>query len=352
MREYHQTPPKSKTNYPTPTHCSPLIRVSRRNPCPICDKPDNCNVSADQRFAYCRRVPSTRQGRDGGWTHFLLEENFPANAPSSARPVKQRPAQTIFTEAPRASIEHCAAVYEALNKHLVLAKEHEAKLLERGLDRVTIKLNGYASTPPPAYAANVARALAPMQLEGVPGFYREHGQWRMVRMDQGFFVPVRDIHARICGLMIRRDDVVGRGKYIWLSSRDRDGGASSGAPANYANPYKLREADEIVITEGALKSQIIACLSGSPVIGIAGISAFSADFAAHLRDACPHLRRVAIAYDRDLLEKEEVYNALLRLTAQLEKASFRVCIRTWQPPAKGYDDFLLSQLTRREVSAA
>ncbi len=100
-----------------------------------------------------------------------------------------------------------------------------------------------------------------------------------------------------------------------------------------------------------MKADVIAYLANSPVIGIAGVSSFGADFATRLKESFPNLRRVAIAYDRDLLEKREVYDALLRLTAQLEKASFRVRIRSWQPPAKGYDDYLLSQLTRREVAA-
>jgi hypothetical protein len=152
--------------------------------------------------------------------------------------------------------------------------------------------------------------------------------------------------------MIRRDDAVGGAKYIWLSSRDRDSGASSGAPIHYAKFYKLCGANEVVITEGALKADVIAFLSGSPVIGVAGVSTFSSDFAARLREAFPNLHRIAIAYDRDLLEKKEVYGALMRLTAQLERSGFTVRIRTWPPPSKGYDDFLFAQVARREVKAA
>lgn len=324
---------------------SPLARVSRRNPCPICGKADNCNVSTNGHIAYCRRVPSAKQGRDGGWTHILRDISPPL------RPIK-RPSQTTVEATPLASIEHRDAVYTALlYKYFVLAKEHKEKLLARGLDPVEIGCNGYVSTPTPAFAANVARALASRNLEGVPGFYREGGQWRMVQMAQGILVPVRSANGRIQGLMIRRDDATGSGKYVWLSSRDRDGGASSGAPAHYAKPLSLRTAQEVIITEGALKADVISSLSGAPVIGIAGVSTFSSDFAAHLRETLPNLRRIAICYDRDLLEKEEVYNALLRLTEQLGQARFQVRIRTWPPPAKGYDDFLLAQLTRREVAA-
>jgi hypothetical protein len=64
------------------------------------------------------------------------------------------------------------------------------------------------------------------------------------------------------------------------------------------------------------------------------------------------LRCVAVAYDKDLLEKKEVYGALMRLTAQLEQARFQVRVRTWPGSAKGFDDYLLSQLTGQEVQAA
>jgi hypothetical protein len=347
MKSYHENTKKLNRDYPTPTHCSPLTRVSRRYPCKACGRTDWCSFTEDCRLAFCMRTAqgSFKQAANGAYLHRLTNE-----APPVA-PIK-RPSQTSVQATPRASAEHCDAAYEALlYRHLVLAKEHHAKLLARGLDPVTIRVNGYASVPTAAYAANVTRALAPMQLEGVPGFYREGGHWRMVRMEQGFFVPVRDVRGRICGLMIRRDGVVGSGKYIWLSSRDRNGGASSSAPAHFANPYKLREAEEIVITEGALKSQIIACLTSAPVIGIAGVSSFSADFATRLKESCPNLRRVAVAYDKDLIDKKEVYDALMRLTALLEKASFCVRIRTWPGSAKGFDDFLLSQLIGQEVAA-
>ncbi len=346
MKTLHENAPK--LNRPSYQR-SPLVRVSHRNRCKVCGHPDWCSSTEDGQLGFCMRTAagSFKQATNGAYLHRLTDSSPPT-------PTFKKPKRTSVQAVPLASIEYRDAVYEALvYSYLVLSREHEAKLRARGFDPITIRVNGYASTPPPAYAANVARALtAQYNLEGVPGFYRECGQWRMVRMDQGILIPVRDIHGRIQGLMIRRDDATGSGKYIWLSSRDRDGGASSGAPAHYAKAYKLRGASEVVITEGALKADVIAYLTGSPAIGIAGVSSFGPDFAAHLRESCPNLSRVLIAYDRDLLEKPEVYGALMRLTAQLERASFQVRIRTWPPPSKGLDDYLLSQLIQQGVQAA
>lgn len=48
-----------------------LRRVSRRSPCPICEKPDWCLVAEDGSRAICQRVESSRRAGDAGWLHAL-----------------------------------------------------------------------------------------------------------------------------------------------------------------------------------------------------------------------------------------------------------------------------------------
>ena len=52
------------------------IRVSKRDPCPICGKPDYCTKTADGRLAQCMRVESDRPSKNrlGGWLHWLTED--------------------------------------------------------------------------------------------------------------------------------------------------------------------------------------------------------------------------------------------------------------------------------------
>lgn len=49
------------------------VRVTNRSKCPICSKPDFCEVSSDMNFVHCMRVESDRPSKNrlGGWLHRL-----------------------------------------------------------------------------------------------------------------------------------------------------------------------------------------------------------------------------------------------------------------------------------------
>lgn len=237
---------------------------------------------------------------------------------------------------------------------LTLRPEHRARLLARGLSAGEITRLRYVSAPvTAAERQRAADALAPYldaSGGGVPGFYRECGRWRMVYRPPGFLIPVRDECGHIRALSQRVEDPRDGGKYLWLSSADRDGGASSGTPPHFAGRHLLYSAPEVVVTEGSLKADVAAYLSGSPVIGVAGTHAVRG-LAARLRAGFPLLRGVIVAYDMDVLVKPQVRAALETLTARLEAVGFQVRVRTWPDRWKGYDDYLLSQLCERRDSA-
>lgn len=65
-----------------------IIRVTRQNPCVICGKPDWCTYSTE--IAYCMRVESDRQAKNGAWIHRLTEPIQPIPAPKpKQQPVPQ-----------------------------------------------------------------------------------------------------------------------------------------------------------------------------------------------------------------------------------------------------------------------
>lgn len=57
--------------------------VTKAAPCPICSKPDWCQVSLDGKIAICRRIPSERPSNNamGGWVHRLDCSKKTAPAP-------------------------------------------------------------------------------------------------------------------------------------------------------------------------------------------------------------------------------------------------------------------------------
>jgi hypothetical protein len=287
-----------------------------------------------------RAAGSFKTAANGAHLHHLTE--------SHSRTYKREPARDV--DAPLAEIERRNAVYSALIRDcLTLRLGHRNELLRRGLSNEAINRAGYVSAPNAQESDEAARRLASYDLRGVSGFYRVGATWRMVTLASGFLIPVRDERQRIEGFQVRRDE--GEPRYIWLSSKGREGGASSGAPVHFAQPHLLRGAREVLISEGGLKSDVVSHLARVPVVGIAGVSSFGANFGARLRAEFPSLREAVIAFDRDLLEKQPVRDALDRLAANLEAARFRVRVRVWDSTYKGLDDYLLATLMEERCAA-
>lgn len=308
----------------------------------MCKRSDWCSVSSDGAVVICMRIRSDKQTRNGGWLHRLEEGAVVAPFPSashSARP--QRAAE-------RATIEHCHTVYASLLSHyLELAAHHRRALLERGLTPESIKQNGYASAPHPTRAAEVARLLATeFDLSSVPGFYLEDGHFRLSNLGSGFYVPVRDLEGRIRGLQLRRDR--GLPKYLWLSSSGRPAGASSGSPVHFCLVNHIHRSGHAIITEGALKADVISQFLDCGVIALAGVNAFNETFASRLKCTLPELRQLTIAFDRDWREKPQVFSALTRLMRSFVSVRIPTKIWSWPAPAKGLDDHLLMLSKERE----
>ncbi len=345
---------RTASHHPS-SHSGRIARVSRKAPCSICGHRDFCGVSFDGAIAFCMRVASGsfQTARNGAYLHRLIETSgapLPQmpTAPAAARKVN------VADEARRHT------VYTALLRELQLSQADRASLRARGLNDEVIEREQFRSTPTRDEADRITRRLAQdFDLTGVAGFYREHGTPRLVWTDTGFIIPARDQHARISALMYRRTHArkdEDFGKYIWISSAEdrngkpREAGASSGAPSNYANSHMMKDARELTISEGILKSKVAAHLLNQPVVGNAP-SCFGERFAADLKRDFPQLRTIFVGFDMDFKKNESVKSALFRLVEQLEQARFDVRIRTWPDKWKGLDDFLLAIASQKEVAA-
>ena len=328
---------------------SPLVTLQRAGfkQCPICAKPDNCSARPDRSAVFCRRWREAgrfdgKEGADGGMLFVLNDSFIPP-----ARPVASKP-KVIE----RASADHLHRVYSELLALLPLQPRHLDDLLRRGLPLREIQRRGYRSTWDDSQARELAQRLEPLGLAGVPGFFKYHGEWTLARCLPGFFVPYRDRQERIGGMMFRLDVPIEKQKYRWLSTKDRIGGTSSGAPLHFARPHLIPKAREIWLTEGALKSDVAAYYLRAPFIASGGVTQWRANFAARFKSSFPHIRQIVIAFDSDWRVNDSVRAALERLMRLLDEAQLRFIVRTWPQSSKGIDDYCLSLHQQKGAIAA
>lgn len=336
---------KSKSNirpFKTSYERSRLVRVSRKNPCPICNKPDWCSVSENGSLAFCCRVSvgSFKEASNGAYIHSLKYDGVIVHP--------NKPIVTQTVEQAIADVEHRNKVYNALlNDFLLLAPNHADNLLNvRGLSDERVAYNGYATLPNFPKMLQISKELANnFKLNGVPGFFKDQaGNWQFsLAGSPGFFIPVRDFLGRIQGLQIRRDNIgTDIPRYIWFSSRDLAEGTGSGSPIHFVNTDLARRTGFAVITEGPLKADICAEKMSLCFIGLAGVSSFNNIFAQYLKKEIPELKTVAIAFDSDWENKKPVRDAILRLMDNLEANDLNIKVWAWNTEFKGLDDLILA----------
>ena len=318
-----------------------MMRVTKRNPCPICNKPKYCGVSAEGEIAICMSIAdgSVKESANGGYVHILQPKPYTPLAKTKATAT----VHSFSTTLQLAPIERRHAVFTALLDRLPLSELHADNLLARGLCDTEIARKLYATVPAQPFANALGAELArEFDLAGVPGFYQDKRQWQINLSDwyAGFFVPYRNPQQQIQALQIRRD---GAGlRYIWFSSKDKPSGVSSGAPLHCARSWRVNSTHEAIITEGALKADIIANRLDETIIAAAGVDLFPADLGEWLRRELPELQSITIAFDSDWKSKKEVEKALLKLIEKLEAANIEWDVLEWEN-AKGLDDFLLQE---------
>ncbi|MCA1623850.1 MAG: DUF3854 domain-containing protein [Acidobacteria bacterium] len=329
--------------------------VSRKQPCEICGKPDWCSYTVngfgEMVLALCQRVSygSIKQAKDNSYIHVLAETKRVSNYVKAAPKLMN----------PKADVTRCNEVYTALLENIQVSNEtqedtelsalysyHAERLLARGLGVDTIARNLYASVPEQAGGNELAQELSKrFDLTGVPGFYKHsNGIWQLNTYHKGYYVPYRNPKGKIIGLQIRLDKPIGKTKYVWLSTAEKDSGASSGSPLHFVNVNLIHESKEVYITEGALKADVIGELSKVGVVAMAGVKNVKAEILVEtLKLLFPNLKRVFIAFDMDFQTNENVEKALSEMETGFQKWNgLEVKTLVWNlSDGKGFDDYLL-----------
>jgi hypothetical protein len=361
-----KTDPKNSKPRFTPAW-QPLVsngfrKVTPKRPCRICHKTDWCGYATDERTSICMRVSDGAKGtsRNGGNIHVHNGVSL-----SSSPRNKTKPAPPSIVIAP---VEIRDAVYRELIRispaqkyypHLVDGPDG---LLSRGLlERET---SNYGALPPTRKErAQLARQLRKFVLNkfpkygrrysyagvvGIPGFWQDVNGivqlWKRHEYKMPMLViPYKDDRGRIqaCQLRLHKGDIPeGEKRYRWLASPLERRGCSSGTPIHFTfKPSTLPKGETVVITEGALKAEILVTLRPQVcAIATSGVSCSHAEIveAARAYDAL-------IAFDADHKTNPAVCRQLARLIAAREQdavshnLSTTTGIVSWEG-YKGIDD--------------
>ena len=306
------------------------VRVTKLNPCPICDKPDWCEISADGKVAICARVQSDKKAGNAGWLHNLTEDY------KSVLPLP--PKKQAIKQSPIASPAVRHSVYHALLSVLPLSESQHNDLLKRGLTAGQITQLGYKTLPVAGRRTVVHRlTTAGIELAGVPGFWLESGEIRLAG-PAGMLIPIKDTKRRIIALQVRCDNVENGSRYKWLSSNGYFAGCSPGAPGHVAGPVSTN--GEVWITEGPLKADIATLKLGCVVLAVPGVSNWPSVIPV-IRELAPV--RAIVAFDMDKLLNPVVNLHKDALIAYLIKCGIRTFEADWNVEFKGLDDLLTSE---------
>lgn len=223
--------------------------VSRKEPCPICQKPDWCTLSNDGMMCVCKRVPSPHPAKSGqGWVHVLVE----------------RPKREYVPRMPRRPVRR---LFDASQTMAGFRAEFESpdvfdSVLEIGKD--------LALTP-----LHIDRLLV-----GRSAFNRA---WAF---------PMLDGNANCVGIRLREYG----GSRKWSVAGSQDGLFYDPALEPREAVYNGLKGREIVVVEGATDT-IAGYELGLPCVGRSSCGTGGE----HIRDLCSRLKvgRVTIVTDND-----------------------------------------------------
>ena len=250
-------------------------------------------------------------------------------------------------------------VNRSLLEKLTLSRRHHDDLIRRGFSEKQIKELGYKSIPSSAVKA---KQIAVEVLEGgllfqygdYPGFYMDDDQMPMFayRRTGGYLIPVKTLDGKISAFQIRNDPFPENTaqeyaeryhKYSWLSSGERKTGCSLTGCENihfagdWTHPHEA-----VCLTEGALKADVAAAISGNPFIGLTGVNNISQLEKNLNRLSGSGLKAVFICVDMDYRDKPTVAKALDNIRKIILRCGIKAVTVTWDPEYKGIDDYLLA----------
>jgi hypothetical protein len=279
-----------------------------------------------------------RSGTDKTGARYYLHQLI-----GSTRPAPMSPLTARGPGCPRANADLLHRAYSALLVRLPLSQAHREALRGRGLSDEEIDRRQYGSlrVQGRARVAGELREQLGDALLSVPGFVVKAGEGGRTYLTlagaAGLLIPVRDPAVRVVALQVRRDDAGnGQARYSYLSSA-KHGGPGPGTPA-HVPLGATAPSPTCRLTEGALKADVAAALSGLLTVGAAGVGNWRPALDALEGLGCQTVR---LAFDADALDNRNVARALSDCWEAAGAAGRTVELERWdKTDGKGIDDLL------------
>lgn len=206
----------------------------------------------------------------------------------------------------------------------------------------------------------------------IPGFYSANGYWRgndevkahrfkiVERSNGGYLIPVRSLKGEISGFQMRHfkdehTDEKKFAKYTWLSSNQKKTGVGVNKceqihhtgfkPAYGEYGERTVQPEKVVyLTEGALKADVAAYLSGKPFIALIGVSNTS-QLAGEMEMLKSKVgtETINLCIDMDYQTNKYVKKAVRKMVRIIKDAGLKVRFMQWDAAYKGVDDYLLAK---------
>lgn len=345
-------------------------RVSRKRPCLICGKPDWCSRTGDDSISFCARVTAgaDRLSRKERWGVFYHDRSL-LDKPFCQKSEPRQPSTNQEDKFAVAPLEIRDFVYASLLR-LSPAANYECLttgrkgLRERGLEN----FEDYGALPCIArdrkdLAARIRlllnqnfRSFLRENTHGirhVPGFWIDGSGEANLWQNRDYacpllLIPYRNPAGRIQACQIRFTGAhkAGKKRYLWLSM-PKSNSAGSGTPLHFAGWRNFGRGDftgkSVLVTEGALKADTVACLRPEYL----AIANGGVNCSQELIVSVSRGKTLYLAFDGDYRENPVVARQLarlikLRLEDNRKIESFPPTkIFVWAREAKGVDDALL-----------
>lgn len=267
------------------------IMDGHHHPCPKCGGTDRFRLIDSQAGAcLCNQCLTSKNG-DGlavlqWWTgqsfsevvnevgdRLHLDRSDRPRTSKLAPKDAEKPSDRLTNEI--AQLRH--EIYSLLAKENGLSPSHHEALEQRGLSKAEIANRGYWSAPTKTQAFIAQKIRSKFGLEtvrdNVPGVLP--GGKLGISYCEGLMIPVRDLDGRIIALQYRKDFAEGDRYRIFTSkTKQHPDRCSPGTPCHFAGVESPAEPSILRVTEGPLKGDVAAALTGVPTLGILGVNSW------------------------------------------------------------------------------